>query len=1012
MTTSEKIREQILSCLKKQVINPALASEYTEICKELNRRLEQIDDILDQGDEIQALQMAEIYPSVMDEADTLSFFQSREWADLCGKNEVAVAPEIEAHTINRLNGLYGKGIASTHPIFKELREAVLARDDTRALRIAKTIESLVPNDANAKGERERLQKKVFTNLVVELRKSLSSDDELKTLKLLEEAEALNLPELEEFSTEIRAARELRVQRDTKKARADILSQLPILSELESEGDWRTVSEMVARINDLRDRYSIEIDASHSSRLENAAIFSEKKRAEAVKEGEFRSALKQFLISVDDASSRTQARGTLTILEIRDLITKLNKEWQTLDSFGMPVDSSRIEEASRLIEMLRNELTRLQKNRTIAIATIAVAALVSLLVSGWWIIIQYRAGDMASELIACRESRSAASVNRLIVQAEQNSLPRFSSKLTAEIEKSKQWLEAMEKEYAASSEALAGLLKRVDSFEKDDPVRLDAEYQALLERVGHLADEEQKVLLPDMNKLEKEYSDHLAVLGASYDKTLQDSLEAFDKVTQPLQKTGLSLTEIKAIVEAQVKLVSDWKSIVHSPIKELPVSIDLKTKAETDEEKTKALLSSVEAADAELVAMDKSTSLDAFRQALGALKELDIPACGLIPNAKISFNIECTPDSLLPELLFPGTPTAYQALKQNNSSDSESRHLFPKAILPNEVTPFIQLLNDDLATDVMEISLDGGDPSRTVYSKSEVKTSLDDSEGGYSVFVGKTYDSKKDSVTTPSFSMKTYRSNTKGWEKATKFSNGVDSGASKIHRDLGLKDVVSDSMEVHISPLQLLDRMTQSEGKDPIYEAYVVQQLLAMTSTRPAAWGLQYSPSAVNLTKGVDDIVRVTIGNLPQGAWMAPAYQKLSGQLKPLFEMPRHFNEEAELNKLLAEQVVDMNVFTYAGYVGVDGKPHVMSDLAPPPSELYGIYGERELRKAACIFNLKNESEYAECVKPIPLTPLYQLKNGRENMVASAIHTLRLERFRDELILPPLFTSQTNNSSQQ
>ena len=127
MTSSENIREQILSALQNQDANAALAAEYARLCRDLNRRLEQIEEVLDRGDEIQALQMAEIYPPVMEEADALSFFKSREWGRLCEKNQAPVAPEIRVHGINKLNNLYGKGIASTHPLYKELREAIIKK---------------------------------------------------------------------------------------------------------------------------------------------------------------------------------------------------------------------------------------------------------------------------------------------------------------------------------------------------------------------------------------------------------------------------------------------------------------------------------------------------------------------------------------------------------------------------------------------------------------------------------------------------------------------------------------------------------------------------------------------------------------------------------------------------------------------------------------------------------------------------------------------------------------------
>ena len=1010
MTPSENIREQILSALQKRDANAALAAEYARLCRELNRRLEQIEEVLDRGDEIQALQMAEIYPPVMDDADVLSFFKSREWAVLCEKHQTAVAPEIRVYGINKLNALYGKGISSTHPIYKELREAILARDDDRALKIARTIESLSPNDLTARSDRERLERKVYTNLIVQLRDALSKNSDNLSITLLESAEQMHLQELADSSPEIQSARKLRYARDATQASEEIKASLPRLVEMQARDDWRGVAESVARIKDLRTRFDVQIDANGQSLLENAALYSDTKRAAAVKESEFRKTLKSFLVCLDDASSRTQARGTLAIPEIRDLLTRLNKAWQTVEAFGLPVEQARVEEASRLIEMLRNELERLQKSRTNTTLVLAAAALVSLAVCGWWITVQYRAGEMTRELAGGRQSRSAASVKRLIADAAQTTLPRFSSKLTAEVENCRKWLEAVDKELDASTLALADLLKRSSNFTSEEPVKLDAEYRGLLARLKELPDEQQKLMQPDLIKLEKTYSDHLAVLGEAFDKSLQEELDAFDKTSEPLQKTGLSLKEIKNTLAAQKDIAGKWDAQIRSQIKDLPVSSILKAKAEADEEKIKSLSLSVAAADEALLAMSKAQKPEAYHEALAKLKEVNLPACSLIPISRIAWNTECTPDSLLPDLLFPGNPNAYQSLKQAKSSDSESRLLFPKYILPVEVAPFAAILNDELTPNVKVFTIEGGDPSRPVYSKVDIKASVDD--GDLSVFTGKTYDPKKDSATSPSFSIKTYRANGKGWEKAKKFSEGSDADAAKIYRDLGLKDVVSESMTVHISPLQLLDRLTQSEAKDPVYVAYVIQQLLAMTSSRPYAWGLQYSPGGVNLMKEVDQVVRVTCGSLPQGAWMAPSYQKLAAQLKPLLEKPKRFNGEAQLNKLLAEQVVDTEAFTYAGYVGDDGKPHFIPDLPIPPADLFGITGDLDSRKPACIFRIvKNgdQFDYTEEAKAVPLTPLYQLKSGRENMLEANIHALRLERLRDELTLPPLFAAPTKSS---
>jgi len=1005
MTPSENVREQILSSLQKQVPNPALAAEYSRLCRDLNRRLEQIEEVMDQGDEIQAIQMAEIYPPVMDEADTLSFFKSREWNALCEKNAITSAPEIRAQGIAQLNTLYGKGVGSSHPIYKEYREAILARDDDKALQIAKTIESLNPGDSGAREESSRLEKKVLSNIITELRSTLSLQDVTHSILLLEKAEQMNLPELLDSSPEVASARNLRDKRDASQALADILSMLSRLEELRAQDDWRSVSESVARIDSLRSRHGIELDALQQSSLENATVYSEKKRAQAVKETEFRLALNQFLICFDDASSRTQARGTLSISEIRDLLTRLNKEWQSVESFGMPVDSGRIEEASHLVEMLRNDLDRLQKKRTLAIASLALAALVLIIVSGWWILMQYRAGDMTKELIRCREARSLASIQKLVADASASNLPLYSSKLSAEVEGCRKWMQSVENECRTSSEALANLLKRCDSLDKEEPVALDGEYQSLIKRVKELPDEQNKAMQPDIMKLEKTYGDHLASLGASNDKVLQGELDAFDNLSKALQKTGISLKEIKENLAEQKAAALKWEPLVHSTIKDLPISSSLKANAEAGEENIKSLSLSVETIDATLHAMSQATKVDLFRESLKTLKEIPLPNCQLITDARIAWNTEFSADSLLPELLFPGNPGAYEALKKDPSVDGQAGRLYPKSILPTEVAPFSSLLNDEMTQDMKIFFIEGGDPSRKIYSKSGIKTLIEDPED--SVFGGTIYDPAQDSSMAPSLSFKKYRAKSKGWEKAKKISGGGDVAASKIYRDLALKDVVSDSMEVKVSILQLLDRLTKSESKDPVYEAFVIQQLLLMKKARPFAWGTQYSPSAENFMREVDQTVRVNCGTLPTGAWLAPYYEKLADQLKPLLNKAPLFNGEAELNKMLAEQLVGQDALRYAGYVSEDGKPCLSPDIPIPTSDLFGLSGTPDARRVACVFRISRGTDnpvYTREAKPVPLTPLYQLQKGKENLLESGIKELRLDNVRSQLSLPPLFAS--------
>ncbi len=1005
MTPSEKIRERILSALQRQEADPALAAEYARLCDELNRRIEQIEEVLDRGDEIQALQMAEIAPPVMEEADTLSFFQSREWGRLCQRGRVSIAPEIRAHGIALIDRLYGKGLTPNHPIYRELREAILARDDARALQIARIIESLDPKDPGARSERERLERKVFLKLVTELGKALSAGDEDLAIHLLDEVEGFSLAKEVDVAAEILSSRRIREKRNARAAMENLEVMFPKLEEMKGRGDWQGVAEMVGRIRELTSRHSLDLDAARQATLENTTAYVQTKRTEAERALEYSKALRSFLICLDDATSRTQASGTLTIAEVGDLLTRLNKAWQIVQSFGMPVDLARVEETSRMVEKLRNELARLQKNRVLSIAALAAAVLLLLTASGWYLTLRYRVGELMHELSACRESRSVSSVRKLVAQGDGMRFASLFPKLITELESCRNWARGEESSSASAGTALADLLLRSADFSKEDPLKLEAEYQAMSARVKALPPEQQKILQADLGKLDKAYGDHLAALAAKEDKKLEGLLAEFDKLSEGVAGEGLPLAEIRKNLETQKKLEAEWAPILRSPIKDLPLSASLKAKAEADEEKTKALEVSVEAAESALAAMAGATQADAFRMALGTLKAVNLPSCNLIPSARIAWNTDCTEASLLPDLLFPGNPSAFRALKNGDAEESEAKRLSPKAILPNEVAPFALMLNDEITPEVRACKLEGGDPSRTVYIKSAMRPpSVDDPV--YGVYTLEAYDPATDSQTSPAFTKKTYRANSKGWERAKGFSGGTTpSNASKIYGDLGLKDAISDSLEVKMSVLQLLDRLSQSPTKDTVYQAYVIQQLAEMTSKRPLAWGLQYSPGASTLMKEVTQTIRTTCGSLQPTSWMAPAFQKLVPALKLFLDKPRHFNQEAQLNKWLAENALVEGEFLYAGYVQEDGTPHLSPGIKQAPAELFGIAGSSESRKAACVFSLNegsNPASYEVVATPVPLTPLFYLKHGQRKLVADGVRIMGLGKIPDGMKFPPLF----------
>src|SRR5580704_2471127 len=109
-----------------------LAQDYAEVCRAANRRLEQCALMIEAGQFLQALQLAETAPPLLDLITLLAFRQGAEWRAYCQAHQLPWAEPFYDKSIRLLNDTYGKGIASDHPFYNDYRRAVMENEDARA----------------------------------------------------------------------------------------------------------------------------------------------------------------------------------------------------------------------------------------------------------------------------------------------------------------------------------------------------------------------------------------------------------------------------------------------------------------------------------------------------------------------------------------------------------------------------------------------------------------------------------------------------------------------------------------------------------------------------------------------------------------------------------------------------------------------------------------------------------------------------------------------------------------
>ena len=110
------------------------AEEFAAACQAANLRLQQCEAMIRANDRLQAIQLAETAPNLLDLLKLLEFSNATEWRAYCQRNSLPVAERIDSRAVQALNQCYAQGISTDHPLYAAFRKATLTRNDPEAPR--------------------------------------------------------------------------------------------------------------------------------------------------------------------------------------------------------------------------------------------------------------------------------------------------------------------------------------------------------------------------------------------------------------------------------------------------------------------------------------------------------------------------------------------------------------------------------------------------------------------------------------------------------------------------------------------------------------------------------------------------------------------------------------------------------------------------------------------------------------------------------------------------------------
>jgi len=1004
MTPSQRIAEDIQDLLRRNVQAPsalsALAADYAAQCRKVNARLEQIREILDLGDERQALLLGEADPPVMDEADALCFPKAAHWRELCASQQLVAAPELKAKIVQRLNLVYSKGITANHAIYKEFRTAVLSRDDNQALSLARTIAKLNSSDANAKSECERLEKKVFRARTAHLQEATEAGLEDAILEALKQVEALGMDELAGADAAVLKARETRARVAARGAQTTITKHLSEIAKSESSALWQLVGELISRIDRLRVEHQIHLSGDQNDELNRARLYFSKNQELAVKRVQHREALNSLLSHAELVESRTQARGTVPLTDLRDMLTLLNRYWQTVESFALEVEEAVIQRVSMLADRLRTEISRLQKKRLLAVSAMIVAATAFFGFSGWYLLGVYRAGELAKAINSSVESREIASTAKLIKDAGDRKLDGFSTKLLARIETARAWMEDVAQASKSAGENLATFEKMMDDPELSsrEPVDIYGQLQTLKQEISDLPAESQTEFKVRLSRTDEFMKDWLAKKLASFTEILDHRLEEFQTTRVPGLEKKQSLASLKVFVAGALEEVTSWETLMGSGIDGFALPPDLTARAEGYKNLIAEYAGEIAAADAAVDTLANAKDFPGYQAGIEKLAAVDAPSINDIRQARLTQTLATGPDELMSVLLFPWDPAAWAAVKNGG----ESIRMYPDSILPAEDRTYDGLLNDSHTKDIFEADIEGK-PNRTIYTLgAPLNAKTDQTPRFYS---GRIYDPDYDGDVIR-FRLRSLNSNAleEDSDYASRATDIEPSGSSVTFEAMDLRRFISPEGNVSLSVWEILDRATGARQKDPLYDAFVAQVFQRMTAVRPHAWGLHFCPSGKHMFETLDNELGGT--TLVSGAWMLSDWKKRFAKKVEFVAAKRtNFRQEAVYIQTLALACAKSGL-AYAGFIGPDGIP-VLFDSGTFPENLWGLSLEGEDQVPARLFVRRQQDgtpEYLSLSSSLPLAPLYKFSGDRKNIWEQAWKEASLDSENDSVVItPPLFS---------
>lgn len=937
----------------------SLATEYAQGCLRARERLEQCATLVRAGDEHAAFQSAEAEPDLLGLCAALSFAEADRWHAVCRERGLPAGFPLDEPHVLAVEGLYGRVIGESHPLYRDYREAIRKRDEDHALAVLRSIVRINPDDPNARSELGRLSAKFLRESLGKVALLFASLRATEAIELMGRMERFGANDL---ALDARWADALARRTAWLRVKAEEQAlQLASAAAVARTGDhWEPCAADLGRFRALERDHQLNLPTEVLIEVDELESWAGGLAAAAEAEARLRAAVTALLAEWETLQQEALRPSSPAILVVR-----LGALLEQARIHADRLPEGLVQEAGRLRTRTRNQLNR----RYLALTSSWVAGL--LVVIGALVaanILRQRAETTAgkfSEAVRLIELFDHVGGAKALEEYEQGG--STSAENTARQAGARPLRERLaaqnliELRLRREARELAELFQAGLNLATVAETRRRAEaYLAERDRTGDRLRARLEAELPEPERLVsacRQFLDRVRNDLSSQIVALNQVLGGPESPTQP------ALAE-----EALRRLRQLIRCLVEAGDKDLDG-------AEAAADRAELRLAGERKVANALARLGQATDLSSYLAAAGDAAALTIgDKSNLSARASFVFGQAPVLQALPRSALAPRVGAMWDA-----APTADPQGLFSPATLNEAEQRGFRALADTSLADTLRrgslglYSVRGALTGRGIFLVGEILETRNRISDGTEVVQRFRELTREGAVSEVSLSRR-------------EFTNGVRAGEELINllpiRELEFIRQVSRFQDAKTGkllepPLRTMDRIRRSDSPYPELRAYQLQEIFRLVSLRPEAWGLLFSPTA---QRDADQLRRITQNGLrPYDFLFKDKWTDLQPELRAFVARTSGigYAEEARFWRAAFAQLRGGRLI-FAGMIGPDGQPKLGESIRN--TVLYGLGNDGQ---AAVLFRVGDDGSLRRLADAAPLTPLLRFSASVAEAAAAA-----------------------------